>query len=204
MKSIPVFVVIVASLVLLVSGTSSIRGQEEGGPLYLVISEVGNKLAMYGDEDELRFTLMAEIEGKLGFSLSGRFEEAEIIEASTVAPDGDTYKLKAVGNQPRADRGLLTRHLSVAYGDTYTDFSIGSWKVVIRFKIDGHEYTHQADYLITWRKPDEGIWGMQKWVNVSLDPEEGVAGETSGGIDPVNESEVNPASETEDGSDSGE
>ncbi|MDP0492603.1 MAG: hypothetical protein Q7Q71_16270 [Verrucomicrobiota bacterium JB023] len=151
----------------LFASVADVQAQDEG-PLHLVVSKAGNSVATYGTDDEILFTLMAEIEGSLNFSLSGDFKKAEIVDASTVAPDGKVYQLKAVGEQPPARPGNLMKFLRVTHGDAYTDFSIGRWKVTVNFKVDDEAYTHKADYLITWRKPDHGIWGMQHWANETI------------------------------------
>ncbi len=143
---------------------SPLHAQDEG-PLHLVVSKVGNRMVFYETDDETTFTLMAEITGKLNFGVRGDFDKAEIVNASTVASDGKTYTLEAIGEQPRPFRGGLMRFLSVTHGDAHSEFSIGKWSVIIRFKVDGVEYTHAADYLITWRKADEGIWQNQQWAN---------------------------------------
>lgn len=157
-------------------GSILISEAQEEGPLHLVISKVGNRVAVYGTDEESKFTLMAEIQGALNFSLNGDFEKAEIVSAATVAPDGKTYELKAIGEQPPAMAGNLMRFLSITHGDAHTDFSIGKWKVTVKFKVDGKEYIHEAEYLVTWRKPDEGIWQNQHWANESP-AEQGGAGQ---------------------------
>ncbi|HEY8904127.1 MAG TPA: hypothetical protein VIM48_10475, partial [Chthoniobacterales bacterium] len=125
------------------------------------------RIVTYGTENKTGFTLMAEIASALNFSLRGGFSKAEIVSASTVAPDGKTYQLKAIGEQPPARPGTLLQFLSIVYGDAHTGFSIGKWEVTIKFKVDGKEYTHKATYLVTWRKPEEGIWQGQHWANES-------------------------------------
>lgn len=140
---------------------------QEERPLHLVISEVGNRMVTYGTEDEAGFTLMAEIANALNFSLRGEFANAEIVSASTVAPDGKTYQLKTIGEQPPARPGTLLQFLYIVYGDAHTGFSIGKWDVIIKFTVDGKEYDHKATYLVTWRKPEEGIWQGQRWANES-------------------------------------
>ena len=37
----------------------------------------------------------------------------------------------------------------------------------IKFEVDGASHEHETDYLITWRKPGDGIWGGQQWANES-------------------------------------
>jgi hypothetical protein len=144
----------------------SLSAQKEA-PLHLVISEVGNRIVTYGTEDEPRFTLMAEISNALNFSLRGDFTKAEILSASTVAPDGKTYQLKAIGEHPPACLGTLLQFLFIVYGDAHTGFSIGKWDLTIKFKVDGQDYDHKTTYLVTWRKPEEGIWQGQHWANES-------------------------------------
>ena len=136
-------------------------------PLHLVISKVGNRMATYKTENGSEFTLMAEIEGVLNFSLRGDFKKAAIIEASALAPDGKRYPLSTAGEQPPAFGGGLLQFLSIKSGDAYADFSIGEWNVTIKFKVDGKAYTHNCKYLITWRNPQDGIWGGQHWANDS-------------------------------------
>jgi hypothetical protein len=148
------------------SERGGLSAQKEA-PLHLVISEVGNRMVTYGTEDEPGFTLMAEIANALNFSLRGDFSKAEILSASTVAPDGKTYQLKAIGEHPPAGPGTLLQFLFIVYGDAHSGFSIGKWDVTIKFKVDGQEYDHKATYLVTWRKPEEGIWQHQHWANES-------------------------------------
>lgn len=148
-------------------GSIAIAKAHDEGPLHLVISKVGNRIATYGNDEDIKFTMMAEIQGALNFSLNGDFKTAEIVSAATVAPDGKTYELKAIGEQPPAMAGNLMRFLRITHGDAHTNFSIGKWKVTVKFKVDGDEYTHEAEYLVTWRKPEEGIWEMQQWANES-------------------------------------
>lgn len=112
-----------------------------------------------------KFTLMAEIEGKLNFSLRGSFDKANIITASAIAPDGKKYTLEDPGGQPPTRKGMFFRFLAISNGNGYSDFSIGTWKVDIKFNVDGKKYEYTNSYLITWRKLDEGIWGRQFWAN---------------------------------------
>ncbi|NWK57739.1 hypothetical protein HW115_19125 [Verrucomicrobiaceae bacterium N1E253] len=110
------------------------------------------------------FGLMAEIEGAVNFSLRGEFKSAKIIEASTVAPDGNKYNLEAMPDGPPSFHGELLSFLKIKHGERRNDFSIGSWKVTVKFEVDGEVYMYVANYLISWRKP-ESKWGMQQWVN---------------------------------------
>jgi hypothetical protein len=145
----------------------SAHAQDEVKPLHLVISKVGNKMALYNKGKELKFTMMAEIQDCLNFSLNGEFTKAKIEKATVVAPDGKTYELAALGEQPPASEGNLLQFLWIQFGDAHTGFSIGSWKVQIKFQVDGASYEHEADYLVTWRKPGDGIWGGSLWANES-------------------------------------
>ncbi len=154
------------ALLIMLMCPAKLCAQDEG-PLHLVVSKVGNSMVTYTSEGEVLFTLMAEIGGSLGFSLNGDFAKAEIIRASTVAPDGNSYQLETIGEQPPARPGNVMRFLHIVHGDAHTGFSIGKWKVTVEFKVDGEAYTHEADYLVTWRKPNDGIWGMQRWANES-------------------------------------
>lgn len=113
---------------------------------------------------------MAEIQGKLNFSLRGDFSKAHIVSASVIAPDGKGYDLKPIGKQPPAATGMFVRFLSISNGNGFGDFSIGSWMVNIKFDVDGKRYQHSGKYLVTWRKPEEGIWGMQHWANQTKKP----------------------------------
>ncbi len=139
-------------------------------PLHLVKSDVGNSLVLYHEEGELDFGLLVEIQGSLNFSVSGKFKKAEIVKASTVAPDGKRYALEALGEQPQLPQGSYMRFLSIKFGNTYSRFSIGKWEIEIVFKIDGEEYTHRSNHLVTWRKPG-GMWEDQEWVNERADTE---------------------------------
>ncbi len=120
---------------------------------------------------------MAEIEGSLNFSLRGEFKHAEIVSASTVAPDGKTYELKVVGEHPPIRPGFLFQFLRISYGEAHPDFSIGKWKVVVTFKVDNEEFRHEAEHLVTWRKPDAAR-GMQEWVQ-ETQAEPGGAGQSA-------------------------
>jgi len=42
-----------------------------------------------------------------------------------------------------------------------------------KFKVDGQVYDHKATYLVTWRKPEEGIWQGQHLANESPAEEAG-------------------------------
>ena len=147
--------------------TLSAHAQEEVKPLHLVISKVGNKMAHYNKGKELKFTMMAEIQVCLNFSLNGEFTKAKIEKATVIAPDGKNYELAALGEQPPAGEGSVTQFLWIQFGDAHAGFSVGSWKVKIKFQVVGASYEHEADYLITWRKPEDGIWGGQQWANES-------------------------------------
>ncbi len=120
---------------------------------------------MFNKGDELHFTLMAEIGSCLNFSLNGEFEKASIEKARVVAPDGKTYDLEALGEQTPDRDGNFGRFLWIKFGEAQTGFSIGRWKVKVDFTVDGKSHTHEAEYYITWRKPDDGIWGNQSWAN---------------------------------------
>ena len=145
----------------------SAHAQEEVKPLHLVISKVGNKMVLYNKGKELSFTMMAEIQDSLNFSLNGEFTKAKIDKATVVAPDGNTYELAALGEQPPAREGNLMKFLWIQFGEAHTGFSVGRWKVKIKFQVDGASYEHEASYLVTWRKPGDGIWGNQQWANES-------------------------------------
>jgi hypothetical protein len=142
------------------------------GPLHLVVSEVGNCIVEYGKGDDLEFTVMAEIGSSLNFSVRGDFKSAKIEKASVIAPDGKTYELAALGEQPPNGPGNLRKFLSIKFGEAQSGFSIGRWKVRIEFMVDGKTYNHKAEYLVTWRKPGQGIWGRQEWANDSKDAEQ--------------------------------
>ncbi len=115
--------------------------------------------------DDIPFGLMAEIGGSVNFSLRGNFKKAEIVEATTLAPDGRKYNLVAMPDGPPPFQGRLLAFLQIKHGDQRNDFSIGNWKVTVKFKVDDELYKYSANYLITWRKPEEGIWGMSLWAN---------------------------------------
>lgn len=158
MKSL--FNIAISSLI-----TAAVVLAEEEAPLHLVVSDVGNKMMNYGTNEKPAFRLMAEIEDSLVFSLRGDFKKVEILSASTVAPDGKIYQLKAVGEQRIDSPGNVLKFFYVTIGKTHTGFSIGKWKVEIKFMVDDKPYAHMADYLITWRKPEDGIWQGKRWVN---------------------------------------
>jgi hypothetical protein len=131
-----------------------------------LVTRTSSKLTTTKPEAEnLPFGLMAEIEGSVNFSLRGNFKKAEIVEASTIAPDGKKYDLEAMLDGPPAFQGGLLVFLQIKHGERKNDFSIGSWQVTVKFKVDDELYQYSANYLITWRKPEEGIWGMQHWAN---------------------------------------
>lgn len=115
---------------------------EDSRPLHLVLSKVGNRIVEYNKGGEPNFTLMAEIQGSLNFSLRGEFKEAEILKATVIGPDGKTYELAAFGEQPQSKEGML-----------------------LQFKVDGETYNHKAEYQVTWRRPQDGIWEKQRWAN---------------------------------------
>jgi hypothetical protein len=150
---------------LLISTVAAIA--QEKAPLHIVISEVGNKMMNYGTKEKPAFRLMAEIEDSMVFSLRGDFKKVEILSATTVAPDGKIYQLKAVGEQPEDSPGNVLKFLYVSHGDNHTGFSIGNWKVDIKFMVDDKPYAHMANYLVTWRKREDGIWQGKQWVNES-------------------------------------
>ena len=177
--------------------SSAIVLAEEDAPLHLVISKVGNKIATYGTKDEPAFMLMAEIQNSLVFSIQGDFEKAEIVSASTVAPDGKTYQLKAIGEQQPDSPGTVLKYLYVTHGEAHTGFSIGKWKVDIKFNVDDKPYAHTADYLITWRKPDEGIWGGQYWANESKEAEQAGTGQPATSPESKSEGSQKPQPESE-------
>jgi hypothetical protein len=104
----------------------SAHAQDEVKPLHLVISKVGNKMALYNKGKELKFTMMAEIQDCLNFSLNGEFTKAKIEKATVVAPDGKTYELAAVGEQPPASEGNLTQFIGSSLVMLTPDFRLGA------------------------------------------------------------------------------
>jgi hypothetical protein len=152
----------------------AVPDDRDSKPLHLVLSKVGDRMAMVNDEDgNPYFTMMAEIQGRLNFSLNGEFKEASVVKASALAPDGKTYELAAFGEQDPPKPGTFLRKLQIKHGERHADFSIGNWKVSVEFKVDDKVYTHGCDYLVTWRRPEDGGWDNMAWVNDAPDLEEG-------------------------------
>lgn len=137
----------------------------EGEQLHLVTRTNSTLTTTKPEADDIPFGLMAVIEGSVNFSLRGNFKKAEIVEATTLAPDGKKYDLEAMPDGPPPFPCSLLVFLQIKHGEKRNDFSIGNWKVTVKFKVDDELYQYSANYLITWRKPEEGIWGMSHWAN---------------------------------------